>query len=146
MKIKTPEFLQAEFFMRDEKVTENNLPLIKPSQVHADNILIIDAKNISTNPKVPIHIVGNDILTDADKPKSILEGIHSSVRVWQNYFEKNGIKFNSIKNVICIEQLDNSIDTIVSHTKKVIDIEQMSTEYKTVFDRYYCHFVVFLPF
>ena len=47
MKIKTPEFLQAEFFMRDEKVTENNLPLIKPSQVHADNILIIDDTNIN---------------------------------------------------------------------------------------------------
>ena len=47
MKIETPEFLQAEFFMRDEKVIESNLPLIKPSQVHEDNILIIDDTNIN---------------------------------------------------------------------------------------------------
>lgn len=89
--------------------------------IRNDNILIIDAKNISTNPTVQIHLVGNNIMTDADKPKMILEGVHSSVRVWQNYFEKNGIKFNSIKNVICIvnksgaditEPVDTSMELI----------------------------------
>ena len=47
MIIKTPDFLQAEFFMRDEKINFSDLPLIAPLQVHADKILIIDDSNIN---------------------------------------------------------------------------------------------------
>ena len=70
--------------------------------VHLNNFLIIDAKNISTNPDVPIKLVGNDIVTASDKPKMILPNIHSSVNVWAKYFDKLGVKYNSIKNIICI--------------------------------------------
>ena len=45
--ISTPEFLRAEFFMRDEEVSQGSWPRIAPSQVHADNILIIDEANIN---------------------------------------------------------------------------------------------------
>ena len=49
------DFLRAEFFMRDEKVTESSLPQIRPSQVHKDNIIIINDLNINeyARPKVP---------------------------------------------------------------------------------------------
>jgi len=47
MIIDTPKFLRAEFFMRDEEVTESGLPLIAPKQVHADEILIVDDTNIN---------------------------------------------------------------------------------------------------
>lgn len=70
--------------------------------VHKDKFLIIDAKNISTNPNVPIHFVGNDIVTDSDKPKPILPGIHSSQRVWEEFFTKHNIKWYSIRNLVCI--------------------------------------------
>ena len=70
--------------------------------VHLNNFLIIDAKNISTNPDVPIKLVGNDIVTAGDRPKMILPNVHSSVNVWAKYFDKLGVKYNSIKNIICI--------------------------------------------
>ena len=47
IKIETPKFLHAEFFMRDEKLISSNLPLIAPSQVHKDKILIIDDSNFN---------------------------------------------------------------------------------------------------
>ena len=93
------------FASLSQEQENNTLDYIPDSDflaVKDDNYLIIDAKNISTNPKVPIHIVGNNIFTDTDKPKPVLEGVHSSVRVWKNFFEKNNIAYNSIKNVICI--------------------------------------------
>lgn len=89
--------------------------------IRNDNILIIDAKNISTNPNVPIHLVGGDILTDSEKPKPVLEGVHSSVQVWQKYFDEVDITINNIKNVICIvnktgalitEPVDSSMELI----------------------------------
>ena len=71
--------------------------------VHLNNFLIIDAKNISTSPDVPIKLVGNDIMAAVGKsPKIILPGIHSSVNVWAKYFDSVGVKYNSIKNIICI--------------------------------------------
>ena len=47
MIIDTPKFLKAEFFMRDEEVTESGLPLVAPNQVHENKILIIDDLNIN---------------------------------------------------------------------------------------------------
>ena len=48
MKILTPEFLQADFFMRNEiPETNKTLPQIMPSQVHEKNIIIINNENIS---------------------------------------------------------------------------------------------------
>ena len=93
------------FASLSQEQENNDLDYIPDSDfliVRNDNFLIIDAKNVSTNPNVPIHLVGNDILTDSDKPKTVLEGVHSSVKVWQNYFDKMGIKYNSIKNIVCI--------------------------------------------
>ena len=45
MKIPTPEFLSAEFFMKGESLPESSLPQIRPSQVHEDNIIIINDSN-----------------------------------------------------------------------------------------------------
>ena len=70
--------------------------------VHNDKFLIIDAKNISTNPDVPIHFVEKDIVTDTERPKYILEGVNSSVNVWKSFFEKYNISYSSIMNTVCI--------------------------------------------
>ena len=70
--------------------------------VYNDRFLIVDAKNISTNPDVPIMLDGTCILTDAERPKLLLEGVHSSINVWSDYFNKNNIKYSSIDNIICI--------------------------------------------
>ena len=95
--------------------------------IRNDNLLIVDAKNVSTNPKVPIHIVGNDIITDTDKPKPILEGVHSSVRVWKNFFEKNGVTFNNIKNVVCIVNKSGAYTTeSVDTDMELIHIAQLN--------------------
>ncbi len=93
------------FASLSQEQENNNLDYIPDSDfviVHNDKFLIVDAKNISTNPKVEIHIVGNDIVTNSDKPKMILEGVHSSVKVWQKYFDKNNVSYSSIKNIVCI--------------------------------------------
>ena len=55
MKISTPKFLQADFFMRNDavKIPEINnnktktLPQIMPSQIHEKNIIIINDENFS---------------------------------------------------------------------------------------------------
>lgn len=48
MRIATPEFLHAEFFMRDEVFTsDNNLPLVMPSQVHDKNIIHVTDENFT---------------------------------------------------------------------------------------------------
>lgn len=93
------------FASLSQEQENNNLDYIPDSDImvmHLNNFLIIDAKNISTNPDVPIVLEGKDIITDTDRPKTILEGINSSVNVWKNYFDKVGVKYNSIKNIICI--------------------------------------------
>lgn len=70
--------------------------------IHNDKLLIIDAKNISTSPKTRIHLEGRDIITDGKNPKTLLEGINSSEKVWVDFFNANGLPFSSIANVICI--------------------------------------------
>ena len=92
----------ASLSMEQENNNKNYIPDSDIMIVHNNNFLIIDAKNISTNPDVPIKLEGGDIITDSEKPKPILLGVHSSVKVWQNYFDKLGVKYNFIKNIICI--------------------------------------------
>ncbi|MBQ9419465.1 MAG: polyphenol oxidase family protein [Synergistaceae bacterium] len=55
MKILTSDFLDADFFMRGETLPETSLALIKPSQVHEDNIITITDSNIAeyAAPKSP---------------------------------------------------------------------------------------------
>lgn len=92
----------ASLSMEQENNDKDYIPDSDIMIVHNNNFLIIDAKNISTNPNVPIKLDGGDIITDSEKPKMILEGVHSSVHVWEEYFDKLGVKYNSIKNIICI--------------------------------------------
>ena len=48
MRIATPKFLHAEFFMRNEIFTpDDNLPLIMPSQVHDKNIIHVTDENFT---------------------------------------------------------------------------------------------------
>ena len=45
LKINTPEFISAKFFMKDESPDFDSLPVIMPSQVHSSEIIIIDDDN-----------------------------------------------------------------------------------------------------
>ena len=45
MKINTPDFINAKFFMKDEAPEFDSLPVIMPSQVHGSEIIIIDDDN-----------------------------------------------------------------------------------------------------
>lgn len=48
MKILTPEFLNANFFMKDEPLEDVNiLPHVMPHQVHGKNIITVDDENFS---------------------------------------------------------------------------------------------------
>ncbi|MBQ6774163.1 MAG: polyphenol oxidase family protein [Synergistaceae bacterium] len=45
IKINTPDFISAKFFMKDESPEFDSLPVIMPSQVHGSEIIIIDDDN-----------------------------------------------------------------------------------------------------
>ena len=61
--------------------------------VYGNNILILDAKNIRTNPEMPIYLDGNDLVTVGGNP--LLE-LHPSIFVWRNVFKKYGCSYTSI--------------------------------------------------
>ena len=93
--------------------------------IHNDNFLIIDAKNINTNPAVPITLEKGVIQTTSDKPKILLEGIHSSEEVWRKYFEKNNIIYNNIDNVVCIVNKNGA--SIVQGDADLIHISELNS-------------------
>lgn len=61
--------------------------------IYGNNILILDAKNITTSPELPIYLQGN-MLTGVGG-KEILE-LHPSTHIWRNIFLKNNIQYESI--------------------------------------------------
>ena len=52
MKINAPEFISADFFMKNETPELDALPLITVSQVHGSDILVVDDGNYSLTEKV----------------------------------------------------------------------------------------------
>ena len=67
--------------------------------IYGRNVLILDAKNIRTNPEVPIYLDGNTLVSVGGKP--ILE-LHPSTFVWQRVFQQAGCEVESIKGCVVI--------------------------------------------
>lgn len=67
--------------------------------VYGNNILILDAKNIRTNPEMPIYLDGDDLVSVGGKP--VLE-LHPSVNIWRNIFRKYNCTYLSIHGCVVI--------------------------------------------
>lgn len=66
--------------------------------IHGDAILILDAKNITTNPELPVYIHGNKLMA---VDKELLE-VKPSTYVWRNYLNKKGVEYSKIEGCIVI--------------------------------------------
>lgn len=73
--------------------------------VYGNSILILDAKNIYSNPEIPIYIdhsiSGNGYSLLMAGGKELIE-IHPSTHVWLNIMNKNGINPDSISGITVI--------------------------------------------
>ena len=85
MRIATPEFLHAEFFMRDEVFTpDKNLPLVMPSQVHDKNIIHVTDENF-TRFILPERPAADGILLTTSKAQASLRFADCApVMLWGN--------------------------------------------------------------
>lgn len=61
--------------------------------IYGNHVLILDAKNIRTNPELPIYLDGNDLV--AVGGALVLE-LHPSVNVWRSIFRNSNVKYDSI--------------------------------------------------
>ena len=61
--------------------------------VYGNNILIMDAKNIRTNPEIPIYLQDNLLVSASGQ--EMLE-LHSSTHIWRNIFDKYGLDMTEI--------------------------------------------------
>lgn len=61
--------------------------------VYGNNILILDAKNINTNPELPIYLDGDNLVTVGG---ALLIELHPSIFIWKNVFRKNNCSYTSI--------------------------------------------------
>ena len=66
--------------------------------VYGKSILIMDAKNIVTNPEVPLYIEDNILRTMS---KEIME-LHPSKFIWEKIFKENKIEFNITDGCVVI--------------------------------------------
>lgn len=67
--------------------------------VYGNHILIIDAKNIRTNPEVPIYL--QDKMLVSASGQEIME-LHPSTHIWRNIFEKHGLDMTQIGVKGCV--------------------------------------------
>lgn len=67
--------------------------------VYGNNILILDAKNIMTNPELPIYLDGNDLV--AVGGATILE-LHPSTYVWKKILQNNDVTYISLNGCVVI--------------------------------------------
>lgn len=67
--------------------------------LYGEHVLIMDAKNIRTNPEVPIYLEGNTLVGVGGK--EIME-FHPSVHVWNRIFDKFGIPVKSCHGCVVI--------------------------------------------
>lgn len=66
--------------------------------VYGTNLMIIDAKNITTSPNVPIYLEDNVIKTPT---KDLIE-VRPSVHIWKKVFDENNVEYSSIDGTICV--------------------------------------------
>lgn len=67
--------------------------------VYGNHILILDSKNILTNPEIPIYLQGNDLCTVGGN--AILE-LHPSTHIWQRVFQNYNVPYESIHGCVVI--------------------------------------------
>ena len=67
--------------------------------LYGDHVLILDAKNIRTNPELPIYLDGNMLVTVGGK--EIME-LHPSTYVWQRVFQNVGLQVESIHGCVVV--------------------------------------------
>lgn len=94
------------------------------------NVLVLDAKNIKTNPDVPITLEDGVIVT-VDKGKEIL-AVHQSTHIWENVLAEMNISIDSIDGYVVIVNktgatVERNDEWQMSHTK-VIHISELYNE------------------
>lgn len=78
----------------DEYISDSDFIL-----VYGDNILIVDAKNINTNPEMPYSLIGNDLVPVGGDP---ILTIHPSIHIWKEIFTEYGAEFQSMHGLTVI--------------------------------------------
>lgn len=96
--VKYDELLQDIIFFAslsdpEQSVSEDYISDSDFVAVYGEHILILDAKNIPTNPELPLYLDGNALVAAGGKEILVL---HSSVQIWRNIFNKNGNTYLSI--------------------------------------------------
>ena len=66
---------------------------------YGSHLMILDAKNIATNPEMPIYMEGNTLCLPGGKE---LLTIHPSTGVWKGIFESKSIPYKSIQEMFVI--------------------------------------------
>lgn len=88
--------------LSDPTQNSQNLDYIPDSDfiaVYGNNILILDAKNIPTNPEIPIYLDNNSLI--AAGGKELLE-LHPSTFVWKKIFNNRNNIIDSMKGCVVI--------------------------------------------
>lgn len=67
--------------------------------VHGSDILIVDSKNINTNPEMPLSLIGKDLVPIGADP---ILTINPSVFIWKEIFNEYGVKWNSVHGLTVI--------------------------------------------
>lgn len=67
--------------------------------IYGRHVLILDAKNIRTNPEVPIYLDGNTLVSVGGKP---IIDLHPSTSIWTRVFNNAGCTIESIKGCVVI--------------------------------------------
>lgn len=98
--------------------------------IYGKNVLVLDAKNIKTNPNVPITLEDGVIVT-VDKGKEIL-AVHQSTHIWENALGDMGIHIDSIDGYVVIVNktgatIERNDEWEMSHTK-VIHVSELYQE------------------
>lgn len=88
--------------------------------IYGTNIMVIDAKNITTSPQVPIYLEDGVVKTPT---KELIE-VRPSTYLWQKVFDKNQIEYSSIDGSICIVNKTGATiyknqDWYAGHTKLI---------------------------
>lgn len=66
--------------------------------VYGNNILIIDAKNLNTNPEIPLYLEGRTLTAMGSE----LIDIHSATYIWEKIFIKHNVLYEKISGCVCI--------------------------------------------
>lgn len=100
--------------------------------VHGSNFMILDAKNVNTNPGKPLYVEKTSANTEqlvTANGKVILDDIHDGCHIWKAQFEKAGITYDTFRSFVCIVNKKGADiihnDYWQASTNKVIHISEL---------------------